>query len=212
MPSSYDKICQSFTKSAKWKDLNAMLRQELAKSGIIRFEFSDRMPSLDTENNERDRVEPRFIMSLGEHTAKRSIGFFTGSNFFFPTNDLLPSDLLNPIAESLFGTDGYPTYFCSKEKLIEGSKKGNSTTWVEFARSTILESNKDLVTQFEARVKAQFEALVVSPEYLRAKKQFFERLVIKEIKEVVLKYYEKVSPEVMKEALDEVVTHAIMES
>jgi hypothetical protein len=204
MASSYDKICASFLKTSEWKDLVAKFREEIAQAGISKYSFERN--SFGT--NQHDSVHSFLHLKLGERSVKKNMDFF--KQFKFPSEDLLQSRYFNHIPEQLFGKEGHPTYFCKKDKLIDGTKKNSS--WATFARLQILTDNVDLITEYEFRTQAQFQAMTVSPDFLTDKKRFYERIVITEIRDVVLKYHEKVGPEVIKEALDEVITHAIMES
>jgi hypothetical protein len=116
----------------------------------------------------------------------------------------LPNDVLDPILTDLFGTKGYPTYNCKLEKAME--------KWQAFARKTIRERNHDLLMEYATRCKLQMDAILASEGFAAAKKRHYELLVISDIREVVLRFYKKVGPEVLKEALDQVVIHDITES
>lgn len=206
MASSYEKICESFTKSQQWKNLNDEFRQDLTAFSITKYEFKER----SYEEHPDKKVEPYFVLTLGKASSKKSPAFFADDLFNFPASDLIQTTVLNKIPDYLFGSEGFPTYFCKRETLMEGSKK--ITKWADFARLRLMSDNKDLVAESAARVKLQQQTIIKSPEFARDKKRFYDRIVIDEIRTVVMKYYEKVDPDVIKEALDEVVTHSIMES
>jgi len=206
MASSYEKICESFTKSQQWKNLNDEFRQDLTAFSITKYEFKERSYEEDPDK----KVEPYFVLTLGKDSCKKSPAFFADDLFNFPASDLIRTTVLDEIPDYLFGSEGFPTYFCKKDKLLEGSKK--ITKWADFARLRLMSENKDLVAESAARVKLQQQTIIQSPEFIHDKKRFYDLIVINEIKSVVLKYYEKVGPDVLKEALDSVVTHAIMES
>lgn len=198
MPSSYDKINESFLKSNEWKDANVHFREMLKVAGLDRYEFS----RAHDYNTNTPTIETAYVLKFGEVEVTRSAEAF--KDFRFPSGDALTDDELNRIPELLFGKRGYPTYFCKKDKVLK--------KWPEFARKRLVDANMADVAAFEQRVVAQFQAVQTGEDLARDKKRFYERGVIDEIRKVVLKYYEKVGPEVIKEALDEVVAHAIMES
>ena len=199
MGSSFDRINQSFLGTAEWKDLNAKFRETMRTATISRWEFS-RSRNYQTG---MDEVTPSFVLTFGGVEVSRSPEG-VGDSFCFPSGDALEDGALNRVAEVNFGTRACPTYNCKKEKLLK--------KWPEFARKKLVDSNMDVVGEMERRVKLQAREILASPEFSADKQRFYERGVIDEIRKVVLKYYGKVTPEVLKEALDEVVAHAIMES
>jgi len=198
MASSYDKINHSFLKTAEWKDQVARFREEIKKAGIARWEFH-RSRNYQTG---MDEVSTTFILSFAGKELSRSAEAF--SQFTFPSGDAMEDDWLMRTLDLNWATRACPTYFCKKEKA---QKK-----WPEFARKQLVDGNMDVVGEYEKRVRSQFQQMSSSPELAAERARFYERGVIDEIRKVVLKYYGKVTPEVLKEALDEVVAHAIMES
>ena len=209
MASSFDRVCESFTRTAEWKDLTAKFREEMRAAGLVRWEFS-RQRNYSTG---KDEIVPRYILSFGTAEVSRAAEAL-GDGFTFPSGDLLEDERLNRVARVNFGTRKCPTYNCKLDKLLGEVKKEKApaTKWPEYARKALVEQNKDVVVEMEARVKAQFRHMASSQELQAERQRFYERGVIDEIRAVVLKYYGKVTPEVLKEALDEVVAHAIMES
>lgn len=199
MGSSFDKINHSFLATAEWRDLQARFRETMAKARVSRWEFS-RHRNYQTG---MDEVSVSYVLDFGGTEVNRSPDAL-GPEFRFPSGDALTDELLNRVAEVNFGTRKCPTYNCKKDKLLK--------KWPEFARRKLVDGNMDVVAECERRIREQFVQMQASPELAAEKQRYFERGVIDEVRKVVLKYYGKVTPEVLKEALDEVVAHAIMES
>jgi hypothetical protein len=201
MPSSYDKIGETLTKSEDWKRLSSDLAKELDEAGITGHKCTT---SQDYQTKDHE-VVTRLVLSFGNESGQYGMEAFDHfKDFQFPANTFLTDDRLNALARKLFGTKGHPTYFCKLEKL---EKK-----WPEFARLRFLSENKDAVEEYVKRVKTQRKKILASAEVQRDQKRTYELAVIEDIRKVVQVFYRKVGPEVLKEALDGVVMHDIMES
>jgi hypothetical protein len=199
--SSYDRIGESFILSSNWKQLAEKFRANIAQGPRIRYRFSN----FRDHNRDYDyEIVPRFIIMFGTNEFERSLDISEPcTDFTFPISRVLPDDELNEIVESLFGTKGYPTFNCKEEKA---RKK-----WPDFARTRLMQAFKAELDEYTRNVSSQIIQIAGTDEFIAKKKRAYELLVIKDIKEVVLKFHDKVGAEVLKEALDEVVTHAIME-
>ena len=204
MASSYDKIHESLMKTEAWKTLNESFRERVAKASIgeYKFTYNDYVRT----DNDREKVVPRFIVDFWGPNA---LGPDSMEEFDFLHVSASPSEL-NRVVEMEFGTSSCPTYNCKKVKLLEGNKKLHK--WADIAYQNLLKNNNDLRLEHQERIQKQYLEIIGGEEFARAKERHYETVVIKEIRTVVLKYYDKVGPDVLKEALDQVVTHFITES
>jgi hypothetical protein len=200
MASSYDKIGESFVRSSHWKALAEKFVSNARALSQTTYDFASRTDYYDDNNHV---VNPVFSITFGSNAFAANDEVLTSSDFKFPAEKFLPDSELNEIVESLFGRPGYPTYNCKKDKALK--------KWPEFARKKLLADHADEVREYLRDVSSQVTHLLSTEEFVAAKKRHYERLVINDIKKVVLKFHKRVGPEVLKEALDEVVTHAIME-
>lgn len=192
MASSYDKINIALHKCSEWKDFTKAFRDMCEKAHIAEWTF---------DRGYDNTINTFFNIDYGtERRVQRS----NLISFTFPSGDVLTDRYLNTLVSANFGQRHCPTYFCKRDKV---EKK-----WPEFARLKLVQENQTLVSEMDARLIAQWESMKNSPEIVASKQRFYERGAIDAIRAVVLKYYGKVTPEVLKEALDEVVAHAIMES
>jgi hypothetical protein len=193
MASSYDKINLALHKCSEWRDYTKAFREMCEKAHIFEWTFERRYDG---------GINTLFNIDYG--TGAKPVQRSDLLGFTFPSGDALPDRYLNEMVSKNFGQRHCPTYFCKKDKV--------ETKWPEFARKKLIEENAELVNEMDARLVAQWESMKDSPELAASKQRFYERGAIDAIRAVVMKYYGKVTPEVLKEALDEVVAHAIMES
>ena len=196
--SSYDKIGLAFTKSSEWKRLVEGFRTKLTPAGIVKYACQ----SYRDHEHDDHAVHVKLVLDYGKKAFEKDSTQF--ENFHLALHLFVDDDELNQLAEKLFGSKGHPTYFCKKEKLLK--------KWPDFARSQLVVANKDLIAEYEARVCAKRLEMLQMPELEQDKKRCYELAVIHDIREVVQKFYRKVGPEVLKEALDGVIMHDIMES
>jgi len=205
MASSYDKVYESLTKTQMWKNLNEAFCIHLNECKLDFGEF--RYVTYGTAEDDRQRVIPKFLLNF--FGTKRFLEPDSLQGFQFSHYMSMLKDVeLNFVPNQMFGTSECPTYNCSKIKLLEGNKK--MTKWADFARVRLVQDNVALVSETSNRIKEQYLTIKSSEDFARDKERFYETIVIKEIREVVLKYYDKVGPEVLKEALDQVVMEHII--
>jgi hypothetical protein len=219
--SSYHKVFQLLMATSDFSDVQLRAQQRIKNTAVVGYGFEYKEEGYNTGIFE---VETFFKVQVLEasnpedpNSGIRAVGYNKDHNgkrqfvFNCSMGEFAPDEELQGVVHRNFGVKKKcPTYFCKKETLCEGTRKQKS--FVEFAGNSISQEMESLTKEAVIRVKDQMKAIIHTDQYKADKKRFFELQVIKEIKEVVLRYQSKVSPEVLKEALDEVVCHAIMMS
>lgn len=204
--SSYDRIFGAITRSPRWKSYMESIRTDFEKVGIVDYTF-DHHTNYEDGNNYA--VEARFhigpILDVKISVDEDSTLFADAvsvNQIEWTLNKFFADEKrMDGILEGLFGTKGYPTFNCT----LENAKK----KWSDFAKKQISDELQPLKAAFHERVVAQKNSIMASEEFIKAKQRHYDLLVIEDIREVVQKFYKKVSPEVIKEALDNVIVHDI---
>jgi len=211
--SSYDKIFGHLAKCPEFKDVRASWAQRLSAVRFDRYEFQYLQVYRNGQNIKE--VAVTFLATDG-HKAYVTKDDRGCERISYGVNDefLLTDDEAKRVVDVNFGTKRCKTYFCKVEKVLKGDERKNHVRpgFAEWARKKLKAETEGQVVEAQARVVAEVEAARQSPQYAADRKRFFERQVIEEIKAVVLQYYDAVDASVIKEALDECVAHAVMES
>ena len=205
--SSFRKVFASFMLTSEWKQVNLEFCKALDEAYIDRNEFA-RFTNFGT--NQPD-IRVYFIVKYpvsesSEQESPVEIGKVKSTeDFYIKTGSILAKDYLNEVVEKNFGKKkSCPTYNCREETVKE--------YWPEFARQALTAGNQTKVDACKDRIRALFAARVMGDELKADRQRFYERGAIDEIRAVVLKYYGKVTPEVIQEAMREVVITSIIDS
>lgn len=102
-----------------------------------------------------------------------------------------------------WATKACPTYNCKEEKAWEKFRESAGDRLANDLRYDIPPVAEVIAAEWGKFTEAELEA---------GKAHCYHRHAIRQIKSAVLAWHDKVPPEVLKEALDEVVAHAILES
>ncbi len=209
----FAKIFAHLAETPEFKDLRALWKERLEKVGGASYQFRYEK-AYNTSGGTTEKVVRYFKAPVG--TGEHQASFGDGGEVYFsvPAGLLLSADELNAVAKTNFGTKRCRTYFCKLEKVLKGDDRKNHKRdgFAEWARKYLAVESAEAMVDAANRVKESIRQQLGSPQYCADMKRFFERQVIDEIRAVVQKYYDKVDPSVVKEALDEVIAHAVMDS
>ena len=190
--SSFDKINASLIKTADFHNYVVQVKEHLKNAAVGKWEFSDRGVN---------RPGVSLKLKVGEWEPHFYIG---DVQWEVRLDHMLGNRELNMIVENNFGKKGCPTYFCKPDKVQQ--------KWPSAARQEVYNRLVDDISRCNERIRAEALAALTSPECEAARVEFHERCIADSIKEVLLKYKDVAKPHVLKMALDEFVTHEIMES
>lgn len=206
--SSYDRIFDAITRSSRWRSYMESIRTDFEKVDILEYTFSHHSNYADDNNyvvEARFHIGPVLDVKVSFDEDSALFADAASANQIDWTINKFFSDekRMNGILEGLFDTKGYPTFNCT----LDNAKK----KWSDFAKKRISDELHPLKDSFHLHVVAQKKSIMASEGFIRDKQRYYDLLVINDIREVVQKFYKKVSPEVIKEALDNVIVHDICE-
>jgi hypothetical protein len=204
--SSYDKVYQSLYGCPDFQVYRERAHRIISALGPVSYRFRLH------ESQGHEVVAHHTFATLGTS----EIGIYdTSEGRTLSRSDLQYSCILSSkeaegVVEKNFGVGPCKTYFCKRETVLRGSKKQES--FFDWARRSLLREFEADIEQASIRVASREADLLQSEQFQREMTRFFEVHVINQIRNVVLKHHKRVGPEVLKEALDQVITHSIMES
>jgi len=211
--SSYDKIFAHLAECPEFKDARVLWRERVSRAPEVEYAFQYTM----TYHKGEQEVTVSFKSVVDGVRSNVQTALDRGVwkvDFFADSEALLTDEEAEKVVRANFGTKRCRTYFCKVDKVIKGDERRNhhKEGFAGWARRKLREEDVLAIDDLRKRVIDRTTEILASEEFAKDQKRFFERQVIDEIRKVVLKYFDKVGPEVVKEALDEVVAHAVMES
>jgi len=213
--SSYDKIFGHLAGTPEFKDARAEWGQRLSAVRFDRWDFRYEQVYHPRTGRSTQEVVAYLYATDGsrvyvttESNGSEKLSFQVNKEF------LLGDAEAEKVVKANFGTKRCKTYFCKLEKVLNGDDRKNHRrdSFREWARKKLAAETEERIVLTQATVIAQAEEARLSAAFLQDRQRFFERQVIEEIKAVVLRYYDRVEAAVIKEALDECVAHAVMDS
>ena len=210
--SSYTKIFGHLAECPEFKDVRVRWTERLLSTKFERYDFQ--YQSVYRGNEHVKEVVASFYATDGRTAGVYSDKGVETIHYSVEPDILLTDKEAEAVVKANFGTKRCRTYFCKVEKVIKGDERKNhrSDGFGAWARKKLLAETDVLVKEIQAAVVQGVRDVRLTDQFVKDKQRFFERQVIDEIKAVVLQYYDRVEPAVIKEALDEVVAHAVMES
>lgn len=209
MASSYDRITEHVFQTPAWRALVAQAREDVSKPPMTAV--VDYYCANDYVNGKDVRRGAHLFKAtvriLGEvRTASAS----DAVHYEMTGHGLFHHGMFRKVFDDTFGKPYpgrkklmVPTYNCKEDKAWD-SFKGD-------AASRMCQDLGPELKALGAEIREQW--LATTPEELAAgRERAFYAKAVKEIKEEVLKWVDKIPVHVLKEALDEVVVHAIMEA
>lgn len=225
--SSYDKIFQHLVETPEFKDLRARWLDRISKMGEVSYKLA-------TERNYAPGAKLDNTVVSFETTGPVTVSVgFNDERVYVSLNDLVSDEEIMHVVDKNWGTPLCRTYFCDKDVFVTGKKKlkplpplatGAKTrardegrrpkeVFDKFTRRVrgllYMESEKE-IQALKDRLGESMKSTLDSPEYKAAFKRFGDLRAIGEIKAVILKYLDHVSPEVLKEALDSAAVESIL--
>ncbi len=227
--SSYDKIFQHLVETPEFKDLRSRWLERISRMGAVTYAFSSEKNYAPGAKLDKTIVSFETIGPVAT-----SVGFNDG-NVFVGLHDLLSDEEILHVVDKNWGTPLCRTYFCDKDVFITGKKKlkplpplatGAKTRardegrrpkevfdkFTKRVRDFLVREEDQEVRALKDRLGESMKNTLDSSEYQTAFKRFGDLRAISEIKAVVLKYLDHVSPEVLKEALDSAAVESILTS
>lgn len=206
--SSFRKVFASFMLTSEWKQMNQEFCKGLDEAFIDRNEFG-RYTSY-AGSLPQPAISVHFVVkypipqAYEQECPIEKGNVKSSTDFHIVTGQALAKSYMNEIVTKNFGKKSCPTYNCKVDTVRE--------YWPEFGRKALMEANKAHVEACETRLRAEFALRIVSPELAQEHQHFYERGAIDEIRKVVLKYYGKVTVQVIQDAMREVAVESILES
>jgi hypothetical protein len=226
--SSYDKICGHLRETQNFHRYVEHVSRSLDEAKVAGWEFQPGGDEYASDPANRKYVASPtwcFIINWGQDylsdgvlTQKVSAIDSAGiAQWEIWMENICSNAALDKIAEDNFNTLECPTYFCKLEKLLGRDKDGTRNhkldhKWVIFARDAIKVSLAHKITSTQNRLRQEMLSALNSSEFEHERVTFHERGIADEIKKVLIKFSSVAKPHVLKMALDEFVTHEIMES
>jgi hypothetical protein len=222
---SYDKICSHLLYTQEFSDYVQGLFHVLDKAHVSGWEFEAGGSDYDDNPLKKKNVAPpkwRLLIDWGvkydgSPNIEKVYGPQDPMQWLVSTSVYAEEKALDAFAERLWGTPKCPTYFCKLDKLLGVNKKGERVggdlnVWARAARVKIEQDLCDKISRTQDRLRQEMLTMLRSDEFQKAMTEFHERGIADEIKQVLLKFSSVAKPHVLKMALDEFVTHEIMES
>lgn len=203
--SSYDKICKSLKYTQDFVDFTARTLHMLNTARVDSWKFG-----ASEHATKVLVVNTTLNVAFGESPEEVIHEVWVGDssnpgNWSVDVMTLCPDSRLNSLVDKLFGkSKSCPTYFCNPDKVKE--------KWPSYARDCIREDLKDPLGRTSGKLRNLMSEALNSEEFLREKTNFFERRIVDDIKQVLLKYAPIARPHVYKQAVDEYLITDIMES
>ena len=215
--SSFDKVYKHLSECLEFKDARALWNARLAAEPDVKYEFNyiknysskaqEQIVTTDfilLTNVIRSRVYVEAQPGLPQWKVECSPNY----------SGLLTESEAESIVKRNFGTKKCRTYNCKIDKILKGDdRRGHrKSRFAVWARDKLQAENPEAVVEHRSRVIAKTHQILNSEQYAQDKQSYFERQVIDEIRNVVLKYLDRVEMDVIKTAMQEVYVASIMES
>lgn len=202
--SSYDRVCNTLMSLPDFAFAESRFRSCLEKIEVQAVRYTR---EIDYQKN--ITIVASFMavcqvtgrkIAMPRYTVERN----DADDVDLPLADFVDQDVLRHLVTDNFGKKHCPTFNCKEDKVREKLGK--------LANQRLEESNRQLVLDTKRRLLDAWREQLAAPEFREKMSRAYDEGVINEIKAVLLRYHEKVGAEVLKEALDQFVAHAILES
>lgn len=213
--SSYDRVNKLIAGTQEWRDLARSAREALAEGPVqtgVRYEYGSVWDPVAQKGVPQGKAvfwatvalpydDKRLITLVSEKQSETSFSEYT----------LFENALFKPVFESCFGKPvvpgrkrlKVPTFNCKEDKAWDEFKS--------FARDQMGSECREEMRSLRDAVLVAWSRFT-QEEIEAGKLGAFHAQAVKDIKAEVLKWYDRVPASVIKDALDECIVHAIMES
>lgn len=204
--SSKERICEAMYETAEFKSLLAETKERLASTKITKFEgvYSDN----DKKSYIRIMIENDYMGN--KRTEVASTSYMNPAYWSIPRRMLFDENTLKAIFKANFGMLKPGS---KKKFLVPTYNVKFETAKDEFLRKAESHLMSSLLTEVQVaskQVADEVAAFCLTPEADQMKLEAADRYTIDTIKNVLLRFKDA-KPEILKQAMDEFVCHAITE-
>lgn len=215
MASSYDKIARHLMGTPEAQEYLNEIRQSIERAEIVKYEFG-------LVRREGQPVQARCSFVVRAGTGSGSISKDQHGNWSNLSSwSFLHDDALKDIVDRNWKTKRCPTYNCKKDDAMHGKDTRDGERSVGFygaMRGAVdavcreeLDSGETRLQRMNRRLHVQAEDVMASEEWKRDEFEYLRGHAVRDIV-AVMKNYDFLGKEVLREALDQFVMHQIMET